>query len=79
MNAPSTASGVPSRTLKGSDQLSYWAARIRNTITTASTNTAAPPAAFFSWYDIAFHAYPISAGSTSRATCSTAAIACPEL
>src|SRR5919106_118293 len=31
MNAPNTATGTDSRTEKGSDQLSYRAARIRNT------------------------------------------------
>ncbi len=49
-NAPNTANGVPSSTLNGSDQLSYCAARIRNTQTRAKMNTTpAVPAAAFSW------------------------------
>ncbi|MNN46472.1 hypothetical protein D3C81_1608540 [compost metagenome] len=51
------AMGVPNSTPKGSDQLSYWAARIRNTNTSAMTNTMLPePSAAFSWYDMAFQA-----------------------
>ena len=53
--APNTAIGVPSSTLNGRAQLSYCAARIRNTkssekpkITVAGT----PSAATFSWNDI---------------------------
>ena len=50
--APKTAMGVPSSTLKGSDQLSYWAARIRKTKSSESpkmTDTGTPSRAFFSW------------------------------
>jgi hypothetical protein len=48
--APKTAKGVPKRTLRGRVQLSYWAARMRKTITMARMKTVAPvPAALFSW------------------------------
>ena len=48
-NAPKIANGVPSKMLKGSDQLSYWAARMRKTNNSAKTKTIPPvPAAFFS-------------------------------
>ena len=53
--APNTAIGVPSSTLKGRAQLSYCAARIRNTNTSDMPKIAAggtPSAAFFSWYDM---------------------------
>jgi len=60
--------------LKAGDVIK-WECDIDNT----SANTAAPPEACFSWNDIAFQAMSISAGSTSRATCSIAAIAWPEL
>jgi hypothetical protein len=50
--APKTAMGVPRSTLKGRDQLSYWAARIKKTkrndipkITPMDT----PSLAYFSW------------------------------
>ncbi len=47
---------MPSSTLIGRDQLSYWAARIRNTMIMAKTKTmAAVPSAFFSWYDTFDH------------------------
>ena len=50
LNAPSTAIGTVNRIENGSDQLSYWAARMRNTSSIAKANTTAPwPAAFFSW------------------------------
>ena len=52
----STAKGVPSSTLNGNPQLSYCAAKIRNTNTIPSTNTSTPPDAVRSWYDMAFHA-----------------------
>ncbi len=43
-------------TLIGSDQLSYWAARMRNTSTIAKTKTMpAVPSAFFSWYETFDH------------------------
>jgi hypothetical protein len=43
------ANGVPSRMLMGSDQLSYWAARIRKTNSREKAKTtAAVPEAFFS-------------------------------
>ena len=47
-----TAIGVPRSTLKGSDQLSYWAARIRNTQSSENAKMTAgdtPSWAFFSW------------------------------
>ncbi len=50
--APRTAMGVPKSTLKGSDQLSYWAARIRKTNSSESakmTDTGTPSRACFSW------------------------------
>ena len=50
--APKTAMGVPSSTLKGSDQLSYCAARIRKTKSSESPKITAggtPSWAFFSW------------------------------
>ena len=53
--APTTAIGVPSRTLNGSDQLSYSAAKIKNTNRSESPKIAAgetPCCAFFSWKDI---------------------------
>jgi hypothetical protein len=49
--APKTAIGVQKRTLIGSVQLSYWAARIRNTKSRESAKIAAggiPWAASFS-------------------------------
>ena len=47
--APKMAIGVPSMTPMGKDQLSYWAARIRNTNSNAIPNTSEPePAAAFS-------------------------------
>ncbi len=55
MNAPATAIGVPSRTEKGNDQLSYWAARIRNTQSSEKAKMTAgemPCWAFCSWNDI---------------------------
>ena len=62
------------------DRLSYCAARIRNTKTSAITNTRPPlPSAAFSWYDIAFQAMDVSGGSTSAATSSRAARVCDEL
>src|SRR5438270_12989926 len=53
--APKTATGVPSSTLKGSDQLSYCAARIRNTNSrdmAKITEEDTPSTAFFSWNDM---------------------------
>jgi len=48
--APKSAKGVPSRTLKGKDQLSYCAARMKKTTTSAKRKTIDPvPDAFFSW------------------------------
>ena len=48
-NAPSTATGTDSSTENGSDQLSYSAARTRNTNTSDTAKTAsAVPEAFFS-------------------------------
>ncbi|MCY1435862.1 hypothetical protein D9M71_519700 [compost metagenome] len=48
--APQMTIGVPNSTPNGSDQLSYCAARIRNTNTSAMTNTMLPePSAAFSW------------------------------
>ena len=50
-NAPKIAVGVPSNTLKGSDQLSYCAARIKNTQNSDSPNIVTgltPCAACFS-------------------------------
>ena len=47
--------GVPSSTLKGSDQLSYWAARIKNTNSSErpkTTEGGTPCEAFCSWYDM---------------------------
>ncbi len=50
--APNTAIGVPSSTLKGRLQLSYWAARIRKTQSSEKpkmTIGEMPCCAFFSW------------------------------
>ena len=50
--APKTATGVLSRTLKGSDQLSYRAARIRNTKTSEAAKivqVGMPCCDFCSW------------------------------
>ena len=47
--------GVPSRTPNGSVQLSYWAARSRNTTSSEKPKTAdggMPSDATFSWNDI---------------------------
>ena len=41
--APSTPNGTAVSTVSGSDQLSYCAARIRKTMTSASTKTREPP------------------------------------
>ena len=50
--APSTPNGTPSSTANGSDQLSYCAARTRNTMTRPSAITApAAPLEERSWYD----------------------------
>ena len=51
--APKIANGVPSRMLNGSDQLSYWAARIRNTnYSEKISTTPADHCDFFSWNDM---------------------------
>src|ERR1019366_6055060 len=51
-SAPSTPNGTPSSTANGTDQLSYCAARTRNTINSPSVNTsAASPLETRSWYD----------------------------
>ena len=53
--APKTAMGVPRRTPRGRVQLSYWAARSRNTTSSENPKTAAagmPSAATFSWNDM---------------------------
>ena len=50
--APNTAMGVPRSTLNGSDQLSYWAARIKKTKSSdipKMTEIGTPSLAFFSW------------------------------
>jgi len=49
-NAPKTPSGMPKSTEKGTDQLSYWAARKRNTKMMARPKIMpwAPPDSF-SW------------------------------
>ncbi len=74
------AKGVPSKMAIGNDQLSYCAAKIKNTkIKDRVRMVPNDPDAFFSWKDIAFHAYPISEGNTSSATSSKAAIACAEV
>ncbi len=47
-----TAIGVPSSTLNGRDQLSYWAARMRKTHSRENAKITAgdmPSWAFFSW------------------------------
>ncbi len=52
---PQIAMGVPRSTPKGSDQLSYWAARMRKTTSRDRAKMTAggtPAAAAFSWYDI---------------------------
>src|SRR5688572_13232032 len=73
------AAGTPSSTLKGSFQLSYCAARIKNTKTNAAPNTAPPdPSAAFSWYDMLLQAIPSSFGSVA-ATSSSAPSASAEL
>ena len=54
-NAPKIAVGVPSSTLKGSDQLSYCAARIKNTQNNEMPKITAgltPSFAFFSWKEM---------------------------
>ena len=53
--APKTATGVLSSTLNGSVQLSYSAARIRNTNSSENPKITAggtPSCAFFSWNDM---------------------------
>ena len=53
--APKTATGVLNRTLKGSDQLSYRAARMRNTTRSENpkmTDGGTPSWAFFSWNEM---------------------------
>ncbi len=54
-NAPNTATGVLNRTLNGSVQLSYSAARIRKTNSSENPKITAggtPCCAFFSWNDM---------------------------
>jgi len=79
-SAPNVPNGSASSTDSGSDQRSYCAARIRNTITTARPSAKpAAPLDFFSWYDVPPQSKLNSAGITSLAICSTRAIAWPEL
>ena len=48
--------------------------------TKESTSVRVPvPAAFFCWYETSVHSKPISRGSTSFATCSSARITSSEL
>src|SRR3954463_10872029 len=79
--APATATGVTSRTEKGNDQLSYCAARIRNTHRSEIpkiTIGESPSWAFFSWYDIPRYSYPMSDGMVWAKTSSSAFIAWAE-
>src|ERR1700704_96226 len=77
--APNTAIGTDSKTEKGSDQLSYSAARIRKTKVIDNANSGPDPLAFLSWYDRSDQSKPISGGSVRRAVSSSASSACEEL
>ena len=55
MKAPKTATGVLSSTLNGNDQLSYSAARMRNTTNNENPkiiHDGMPSCAFFSWNEM---------------------------
>src|SRR5512139_1778479 len=80
--APATATGVPRRTENGSDQLSYWAARIRKTQRNEKAKIATgdtPFCAFCSWNDMPLYSYPISSGMVWAKTSSIAFMAWAEL
>src|SRR5487761_2509511 len=67
--APSTPKGMPSSTANGTDQLSYWAASTRNTITSPMANTrAASPVDACSWYDCPEYATPTPCDANWPAT-----------
>src|SRR5262252_1824376 len=79
-NAPKVPNGSASITDSGSDQRSYCADRIRNTISAPSTSARFDvPELRFSWYDAPPQSKLKSGGNTSLAMRSTSAIACPEL
>ena len=63
MTAPSTPSGTPRITASGTVQLSYRAARHRNTNSTemAYSSGACAPACF-SWYEAPDHSWPMPVG-----------------
>ena len=79
-NPPTTASGTPSRMMKGRTQLSYWAASTRYTSIRLSANmkSACAPA-WISSSDWAAQAKSYPGGRFSRETRSMACRAWPEL
>src|SRR6478752_402235 len=79
ITAPTTPSGTTSSTVTGIDQLSYSAARHRNTIARDSAySSGACEPDFFSSYDRPFHSRPTPAGSLATIS-SIAAMSSPEL
>ena len=78
--APIPAIGRDSITAMGTLQLSYWAARNRNTNRNASPSTSPVlPFSCFSWYDSPLHSTPMFSGSLVLTISSRADIACPVL
>jgi len=75
-SAPRTPSGTASSTASGTSQLSYWAARTRNTKSAdrAKTNPARLPASI-SWKARPDHSYAMPGGREVRATSCMAAMA----
>src|SRR6185436_17492430 len=78
-SAPNVPNGSASSTESGSAHFSYCAARMKNTMMTASPSASpAVPAERFSWYEVPPQSWLKSAGSALLATFSTSWIASPE-
>ena len=79
-SAPNVPNGSASITASGSDQRSYCAARIRNTMSAASPSARIEvPPERFSWNEAPPQSKLNSGGSVSRAIFSMRSIAWPEL